>query len=607
MTEKTFESSDAVRTSKPLQYAQFVTFREPLNLEHGEMLPEVTVCYETYGTLNAARDNAVLICHALSGDSHVVRHHPDDEPGWWDTAPIVGPGLPIDTNHYFVICPNVLGGCRGTTGPGAVNPATGQRYAGDFPVITTADIVAVQKKLVDHLGITKLLAVVGGSMGGHQVLTWATKYPHQVAGAVALATSPRLTAQALAFDIVGRNAIISDPHFNGGDYYTAPSAGPMMGLAVARMLAHITYLSPQSMDAKFEPNRLQPRKLQTDFETKFSVGSYLAYQGHRFVERFDANSYNALTMAMDLFDLGMTPPALAENLSRSVCRWLVMSFSSDWLFPPFQSQEIVNALLTCHRPVSYANITSTCGHDAFLLPNDLDRYGELLRHFLANLNPAALLPDNSPPTPAEDNHSLTSIFHGHRFDYDLLQELIPPDVSVLDLGCGSGTLLARLKKRGHGQLMGIEWDENELVACAKRGLDVVHADLNLGLPSLSDNRFDYVILSQTLQTVRDVEKVLDSMLRVGRKGIVSFPNFAYGPIRQELLEKGRAPRGSKLLSFQWYNSPNIRFLSIADFEDFCRDKGITIHQQIALDTSHDRRVEDNPNLNADTAIFVLSR
>ncbi len=300
-THSGFESSDALRTAKPLRHVQQVTFGQPVQLEKGEILPRVTVAYETYGRLNAARDNAVLICHALSGDSHVARHDPADDAGWWDL--IVGPGKPIDTERFFVVCPNVLGGCRGTCGPSDINPATGRPYGGDFPIITVGDIVDVQVRLVDHLGITKLLGVIGGSMGGHQVITWATRYPDRVAGAMALATSPRLTNQALAFDIVGRNAIIRDPNFNGGQYYES-GTGPSVGLAVARMLAHITYLSPESMAEKFDADRLEPRRLQTEFENKFSVGSYLAYQGHRFVERFDANSYIALTMAMDLFDLG---------------------------------------------------------------------------------------------------------------------------------------------------------------------------------------------------------------------------------------------------------------------------------------------------------------
>ncbi len=318
-------------------YAQYAHFPGPFPLECGDTLPEITVAYETYGQLNARRNNAILICHALSGDSHVARHHEEDDPGWWDI--MVGPGKPIDTDRYFVICPNVLGGCRGTTGPGSINPATGRPYGADFPVITVGDIVQVQRLLVDRLGIERLLAVVGGSLGGHMVLEWARRFPDRIAGAVAIATSARLTSQALAFDIIGRNAIICDPNYQQGQYY-GNGPGPAVGLALARMLGHITYLSREAMMKKFDSRRLEPRQIETLFEVRFNVGSYLAYQGERFVERFDANSYLRLTLAMDLFDLGETPEKVAEALRPSQCRWLILSFTSDWLFPPFQSQEL---------------------------------------------------------------------------------------------------------------------------------------------------------------------------------------------------------------------------------------------------------------------------
>ncbi|MGA7699975.1 MAG: homoserine O-acetyltransferase [Thermoguttaceae bacterium] len=383
MPSDVFDSSDSVRTAQPLKYAQYATFHEPLQLELGGRLPEVTVAFETYGRLNSRRDNAVLICHALSGDSHVAQHDADDDPGWWDV--LVGSGKPIDTDRYFVICPNCLGGCRGTTGPDSRNPATGQPYATDFPVITIGDIVEVQRRLVDHLGIERLRGVIGGSLGGHMTLCWATCLPERIAGAIAVATSARLTSQALAFDVVGRNAILRDPAYHKGRYYDQ-TCGPTVGLAIARMLGHITYLSRESMMQKFDAERLKPRRVQTQFETKFSVGSYLAYQGDRFGERFDANSYLTLSMAIDLFDLGDTPAELAAVLQRSTCRWLLMSFTSDWLFPPFQSREIVDALIAAGKPVSYCNVESDCGHDAFLLPNQIGTYGELIRAFLANLS-----------------------------------------------------------------------------------------------------------------------------------------------------------------------------------------------------------------------------
>ena len=628
MPNDTFDSSDSVRTAQPLKYAQSVTFGEPLQLELGGRLPEVTVAFETYGRLSPNGDNAVLICHALSGDSHVAGHDAEDDAGWWDI--LVGPGKPVDTDRYFVVCPNILGGCRGTTGPNSINPTTGRRYATEFPVVTVVDIVEVQRRLVDHLGIKQLLGVVGGSLGGHMVLTWATRFSDRVAGAVAMATSPRLTSQALAFDVVGRNAILRDPAYSKGKYYDE-GHGPTVGLAIARMLGHITYLSREAMMQKFDAHRLRPRDVHTQFETKFAVGSYLAYQGDRFGERFDANSYLTLTMAIDVFDLGDTREKLAKALDKSSCRWLLMSFSSDWLFPPFQTQELVDGLIALDKPVSYCNVQTDCGHDAFLLPDQLDVYGELTRAFLANLRGTAAEDlgsresrENEARKTRNDALSVehlaggiqpsessplgpTSIFHRHRLDYDTILELIPPGASVLDLGCGTGGLLARLRHRGHRRLVGVEWDEKAIVACVRRGLDVIQADLNKGLPAMADGQFDFVVLSQTLQTVLDVPQVLCDVLRVGRRGIVSFPNVAYRKLRAELAEQGRAPRVHAEHGFQWHNTPYVRSLSIADFEDFCRQQGVTIERFIALDTEADTLVHDDPNLNADVAVMVLSK
>jgi homoserine O-acetyltransferase len=608
MQPELFDSSDSQRNAQPLRFAQRVKLRGPLELEQDGRLAEVEVAYETYGQLTPDRDNAVLVCHALSGDSHVARHAPDDTPGWWDI--LVGPGKPIDTDRYFVICPNILGGCRGTTGPNSINPETGCPYGADFPVVTVGDMVEVQRRLVDHLGISRLLAVVGGSLGGHMVLTWATRHADRVAGAVALATSPRLTSQALAFDVVGRNAILRDPNYHGGQYYDQES-GPSVGLALARMLGHITYLSREAMTRKFDPRRLQPREMVSQFETKFSVGSYLAYQGDRFVDRFDANSYLTLSMALDLFDLGESPAELHAALATSECRWLLVSFTSDWLFPPFQSQQLVDALIAGRKPVSYCNVRSNCGHDAFLLADDFDRYGEMVRAFLARLhNGTDHGDDDDDPVsiaPVPDQHAPTSIFRHRRLDYDSIVELIEPGASVLDLGCGTGGLLARLKQRGHQRIMGIEQDELAILASIRRGLDVVQADLNAGLPAFADGQFDYVVLSQTLQAVMNVDRVLSDVLRVGRRGIVSFPNFAFRKIRHQLATEGRAPRAGSWLSHNWYDTPNVRFLSITDFEDYCRQKGIRIQTRIALDTELDREVHDDPNLNADVAVMVVSR
>lgn len=604
MNSSVFESSDSARHAKPLRHVQSVTLDRPLKLELGGELPQVKVAYETYGTLNARGDNAILVCHAISGDSHVAQHDASDDPGWWDV--LVGPGKPVDTDRFFVVCPNLLGGCRGTTGPGCINPATGRPYGRDFPSITVGDMVEVQRRLVDHLGIGQLHAVVGGSIGGHQALTWATRHPDRLRGTLALATSPRLTSQALAFDVVGRNAILRDPNFHGGQYYDEPH-GPTVGLAIARMIGHITYLSREAMTQKFEADRLTPRDVQIEFENAFSVGSYLGYQGTKFVERFDANSYMVLSLAMDRFSLGATLEELAASLRPATCDWLVLSFSSDWLFPPDQSRDIVNALIANNASVSYANIQSACGHDAFLLPDDFASYGEMAGAFLRNL-----------PTPGNESVSRKeaceghapdrkSIFHRQRVDYDRIVELIPPDASVLDLGCGSGQLLCRLQDNGNRRVTGVELDEAEVLDCLFRGLHVVQADLNHGLRAFADQQFDVVLLSQTLQAVLDVEGVIADMLRVGRFGIVSFPNLAFRQLRRILADEGRAPRAYGWLRDKWYNTPDIRFLSIADFEEFCAEKNINVIRRIALDTERNVEVQEDPNLNADVAIFVLGR
>jgi homoserine O-acetyltransferase len=571
-----------------------------LELELGNHLPEVTVAYETYGRLNPAHDNAVLVCHAISGDSHVARHDAQDDPGWWDIA--VGPGKVIDTDRFFVICPNLLGGCRGTTGPGSLNPVSGKPYGRDFPTITVGDMVEVQRRLLDHLDIPQLLAVVGGSLGGHQAITWALRHPDRVRGVVALATSPRLTTQALAFDVVGRNAILRDPHFCGGQYYDRPQ-GPTVGLALARMIGHITYLSPEAMTEKFEADRLHPRDVAVEFEKKFSVGSYLGYQGAKFVERFDANSYIKLSLAMDLFDLGSTATELAAKFRPNRARWLVVSFSSDWLFPPSQSRAIVNALIANNAPVSFCNVQSGCGHDAFLLADDLAVYGGMTNAFLEDLASAG----NSHTVVKEIPHGPTSIFHQHRLDYDRIVELVPSGASVLDLGCGAGGLLARLNQADHHRLVGVELDEQNILTCIGRGLDVIQLDLNKGLDVFATEQFDCVILSQTLQAVFDVERVLLEMARIGRTCIVSIPNFGYHPLRRMLAEEGRAPKSGGVLRYEWYNTPNIRFFTIADFEDFCRQKQLRVHKRIALDTEAGKEVFHDPNRNADLAIFIISQ
>ena len=360
---------------------QHHTFAEPpdaMPLDSGQALGPITLAYETYGELDAGRRNAVLICHALSGNAHVAGYHsPDDrKPGWWDG--MVGPGKPFDTSRYFVICPNCIGGCHGSTGPSSANPATGRAYGRDFPVVTVADMVRAQKALIDHLGIDRLLAVTGGSMGGMQVLEWAINYPEQVHAAIPIATTARLTAQGIAFNVVGRQAILDDPNYRDGDYYGGEP--PNRGLAIARMLGHITYLSDESMRQKFGRELRDRDGFSYDFDTDFQVESYLKYQGQAFTERFDANSYLYITRAMDYFDLAGKHGSLEAAFQGVAARFLLVAFSSDWLYPPYQAKEIVSALRANGIHFAYCEIPSHYGHDAFLL--ERQAVGRVVSDFL---------------------------------------------------------------------------------------------------------------------------------------------------------------------------------------------------------------------------------
>jgi homoserine O-acetyltransferase len=345
---------------------QYVHFDEALHLRSGATLSPFTLAYETYGTLNADRSNAILICHALSGDAHVAGYHthdPNEKPGWWDDA--VGPGKLFDTNHFFVICSNVIGGCQGSTGPSSLAP-DGKPYALRFPGITIADMVQAQRYLLDYLGIHKLFAVTGGSMGGMQALQWAVAMPQRVGAVLFLASSARSSAQHIAFDETGRQAIYADPNWNGGDYYNGPA--PTGGLAVARMMAHITYMSETSLERKFGRNLQTGEALAYTFsEPEFAVESYLAYQGRQFVQRFDANSYLYITKAIDYFDIGADYGSLRAALERTRCAFLVVSFSSDWLYTVEQAQELVGTLQDLGREVEYYHVDAPFGHDSFLV------------------------------------------------------------------------------------------------------------------------------------------------------------------------------------------------------------------------------------------------
>ena len=349
-----------------------------LKLECGKSLGPVTLAYETYGRLNADKSNAILVCHALSGDAHAAGvHKGENNPGWWED--MIGPGKAFDTDRYFVICSNVIGGCKGSTGPSSINPKTGKPYALDFPMITVADMVNAQRHLIDHLGIGKLLSVAGGSMGGMQVLQWVASYPERVRSAIPIATALKHSPQQIAFNEVVRQSIMADPDWRQGNYYEYGQ--PAKGLAVARMIGHITFMSDQSMEEKFS-RRLKNGDYSFKFGADFEVEGYLRYRGDSFVKRFDANSYLYITKAIDYFDL--SDGKLVSREKPIDTRFLVISFKSDWLYPSYQSQEIVRQLKAGFIEATSCEIASTYGHDAFLV--EVEEQTHLIRHFLEKTN-----------------------------------------------------------------------------------------------------------------------------------------------------------------------------------------------------------------------------
>ncbi|MGD8711694.1 MAG: homoserine O-acetyltransferase [Thiohalophilus sp.] len=350
-----------------------------IDLDCGRSLPAFEMVYETYGQLNARKDNAILICHALSGDHHAAGYHSmeDRKPGWWDTS--IGPGKPFDTDRFFVVAPNNLGGCKGTTGPMSTNPATGKAYGPDFPIVTVSDWVRSQALLADHLGIEQWAAVAGGSLGGMQALQWAIDFPERLRHSIVIAAAPRLSAQNIGFNEVARQAIMSDPDFHAGRYYDHDTI-PRRGLMIARMLGHITYLSDLSMRAKFG-RELREGKINFGFDVEFQVESYLRYQGKSFVEKFDANTYLLMTKVLDYFDPAKAyDDDLGAALSQTTADFFVAAFTGDWRFAPERSREIVKALTKGRKNVSYSEIVAHHGHDAFLMP--IPDYMDVLRTYM---------------------------------------------------------------------------------------------------------------------------------------------------------------------------------------------------------------------------------
>ena len=570
--------------------AVLYTEDDPLVLAGGAELGPVEVAYETYGTLSPERDNAIYVCHALTGDAHAAGYHEDaSKPGWWDN--LIGPGKPLDTDRFFVVCANLLGGCQGTTGPLSTNPATDKPYGMDFPLLQMTDFVSVHRRLLEHLGIERLHAAVGGSLGGMQVLQWTLDAPEQIDNAVVVAASSRLTAQNIAFSAVGREAIMRDPDFQSGAYAETDRA-PRLGLSIARMMAHITYLSEEAMSEKFG-RRLQgsePAESRMGLGVDFQVESYLNHQGAVFLDRFDALSYLYLTRSMDYFD-PFADPGAAAKIAAGGTRFLVMSFDTDWRFDTGHSRRIVRTLEHAGASVTFREIRSPWGHDSFLLV--VPGYHETIGAFLN----------------ADGRHrrSGTSVHVPGRPDLDVVAGLVPDGSRVLDIGCGDGDLLAHLVHEHDCSGTGVEIDPDAVLNSIRRGVPVIAVDLDEQLDEFADNAYDVVVMSQTLQATRRPAEVLREISRVGRRCIVSVPNFGFWRHRAGLAFRGRMPV-SRELPHPWHETPNIHLSTLADLEALYAELGLVVEQRILLDEKAAPMSSSRAaNLRAGAAVYVLSR
>jgi homoserine O-acetyltransferase len=579
--------------------AQRARFDTPLSLACGATLPAYELAYETYGTLNADASNAVLVCHALNASHHVAGWYEDDPEnvGWWDN--MIGPGRPLDTDRFFVVGVNNLGSCFGSSGPTTTNPVTGRPWGADFPLVTVEDWVDSQAKLAERLGVRQWAAVMGGSLGGMQALSWAIRYPERIRHALVIAAAPNLSAENIAFNEVARQAILTDPDFHDG-HFDVHGTKPRRGLRIARMLGHITYLSDQQMEEKF--GRQLREGLKFSFAPEFQIESYLRYQGEKFAEYYDANTYLRITKALDYFDpAAATGGDLAQALAPARCKFLVVSFRTDWRFSPARSREIVKALVDGRRDVSYAEVDAPHGHDAFLL-DDL-QYHSVVRAYFERIERdvteySTFRLGKRLARGLEEMASLS-----RRADYATIAGWIGEGARVLDLGCGDGSLLALLRNERRATGYGIEIADAGVEASVGRGINVLQSDLESGLAGFEDASFDVVILSQTLQAMRHVEEIVAEMLRVGREAIVTFPNFGHWSHRAQIL-RGRMPV-SRALPYQWYDTPNIHLCTVADFDAFLARQGCVVEDRVVI--ARGRRVGVLPNLRGELAVYRFRR
>ena len=548
-----------------------------LKLAYGGVLKEIEVAYEECGAPNDGF-NTVYICHALTGDSHVAGIRPGDEKpsGWWEG--MVGPGRAIDTNRYHVVCANVLGGCSGTTGPMSTNPDTGRPYGSAFPQYSFDDAVDVFRMLLKQLGVKKLAALIGGSYGGVQVVNWMTRYPEEMEKVILVATSANLNTQAVAFSVMSRNSITDDPAWNGGDYYAEGESegkcgeGPRAGLASARQLAHITYLSRELLQQKFERRRQanfveapesERRERDRLFKTYFQIESYLDYQAGKFLRRFDANSYLHITRSMDLSDPCDRYGSLDEAFARVKAKTLVVSYANDILFPVWQSKEIVQSLMKSHKSVSYCHLESGTGHDSFL--TDIAHLSKVVGGFLSRRE--------------------VKVTESQKREYRSVVKMVKEGAHVIDIGCGDGSLLDVLREVRKVRGDGVELDIERYEEAIADGHDMLFDDVDEnGIECAPDEHYDTAIVSDTLQEVKNPRGLLHEALRIADEAVVTFPNFAAYRIRLTLALTGRLPV-SKQLPFQWYDTPNIHCITLKDFKALCDAERIEI-VEVAAESRH---------------------
>jgi homoserine O-acetyltransferase len=545
-----------------------VTFDTPLSLESGDSLASFEIRLELYGTINPERNNVILVCHALTGDAHLAgRHHSDDKKtGWWDD--LVGDGKAFNPETHAILCTHVLGGCNGSTGPESINPQTQEAYHTSFPPITIADMVNAQHAVMQALQVAQWHAVVGGSMGGFQALEWGIRYPNALKKMVIVASGAYYSTQGIAFNAVGRHAIMHDPQWKQGLYQTHGTE-PRQGLATARMLAHITYVSEDSLDQKFGRSLIegqstlpaQAPEAATPFQPEFQVESYLDYQGQQFVNRFDANSYLYLSKALDAFDVleSWGDGELKTAMARLEADCLFVAYDTDGLFPPKETKRLVDALVTLHKAPSALTLSTPWGHDAFLI--DTAELNTIISPFLYEAT-----------RELSQKHSTPLL---NRDDLDPLLSLINTHDTVLDLGCGSGDLLAILKAQGtHPVLLGVEQKEASVKDALNKGLPVLQGDMLDTLKQLPDASFDVAVLHLALQSLQDPYRVLQEMKRVATRSVIGFPNFGFLPIRLQLLFRGRMPTSSAL-PYMWYDTPNIHLFTLKDFTTLSEELGFT--------------------------------